>query len=126
MEKLGWLLTIIWILLFTCLIIFRLDDAVTMTLNEWGDFFAGFAAPLALLWLIVGYRLQKNELTMNTKALETQKDELSKQVNELIKQNEILQQQKSVFEKSIDATHQLASAVDNISDTYDGWRRHGT
>lgn len=124
MEKIGWILTSLWISTFGFLLFMKVDEKI-MGLNEWGDFFAGFAAPLALLWLIVGYRLQKNELTMNTEALKIQQIELSRQVDELIKQNEILQQQNSVLEKSIDATHDLARAVDDISQTYDGWRRYG-
>jgi hypothetical protein len=57
MDRLGLILTFIWIAAFGFIIFFNLKDAENMHLNEWGDFFAGFAAPLALLWLIIGYRL---------------------------------------------------------------------
>ena len=39
--------------------------------NEWGDVFAGFFAPLAFLWLVLGFRLQTEALAASTKATET-------------------------------------------------------
>lgn len=48
--------------------------------NEWGDFLAGFIAPLALLWLVVGYFQQGEELRLNTEALKAQQEELRQQV----------------------------------------------
>lgn len=30
--------------------------------NAWGDFFSGFFAPLAFLWLVLGYLQQGEEL----------------------------------------------------------------
>ena len=90
MDKLATVITLLWLLLFICLLIFNLDTLVSMRLNEWGDFLAGATAPVAFLWLIVGYRLQKNELIMNTEVLKSQQIELSNQVKELSKQNEIL------------------------------------
>ncbi len=32
-----------------------------LQLNEWGDFFAGFFAPIIFLWLVVGVYIQKSE-----------------------------------------------------------------
>lgn len=45
-------------------------------LNAWGDFIAGFSAPLAFFWLVLGYLQQGEELKNNTKALELQAHEL--------------------------------------------------
>ena len=53
-----------------------------MTLNAWGDFLAGASAPLALLWLVIGYLQQGQELRINTKALKAQQMELQLQVEE--------------------------------------------
>ena len=50
--------------------------------NEVGDFLAGTAGTLALVWLIVGYFLQREELKLNTKALHGQKSELKNQAEE--------------------------------------------
>ena len=53
-----------------------------MTLNEWGDFLAGVAAPVALLWVVIGYFQHGEEIHLNTKVLELQKEELRRQVKE--------------------------------------------
>ena len=58
------------------------DEFVRMTPNEWGDFLAGLVAPIAFLWLILGYFQQGEELRQNTKALELQQKELQNQVEE--------------------------------------------
>jgi len=50
-------------------------------LNEWGDFCAGFFAPLALFWLVLGYLQQGDELKQNTRALELQLEELKQTVD---------------------------------------------
>ena len=51
-----------------------------MTLNEWGDFFAGVVAPLAFLWLILGYLQQGEEVRSNTETLRLQQQALQQQV----------------------------------------------
>jgi hypothetical protein len=53
-----------------------------MTLNEWGDFFAGVVAPLAFLWLIIGYLQQGDEVRSNTETLQLQQRALQQQVEE--------------------------------------------
>jgi hypothetical protein len=60
-----------------------------MELNAWGDFIAGFSSLPALLWLIIAYFQQSEELRLNTKALEAQQEELRRQVVEtaLLAQN---------------------------------------
>ena len=60
----------------------NIESAREMDLNEWGDFLAGACAPLALLWLVIGYFQQGAELKLNTKALEAQQEELKRQVEE--------------------------------------------
>ena len=37
--------------------------------NEWGDWAAGIAAPLAFLWLVLGYMQQGAEISENTREL---------------------------------------------------------
>ena len=72
----------VWILGIASVIVLRIGDACTMTLNEWGDFLAGAFAPLALGWLVVGYFQHGEELRLNTKTLEAQQEELRRQVEE--------------------------------------------
>ena len=78
----GILISVIWVGVFSCIVYFNLDDARSMTLNEWGDFLAGGSAPLALLWLVIGYFQHGKELRLNTRVLETQQQELRHQVEE--------------------------------------------
>ena len=51
-------------------------------LNEWGDFIAGFSAPLAFFWLVLGYMQQGDELRHSTKALQLQAEELKNSVEQ--------------------------------------------
>lgn len=114
----GWILATVWIIVFILVISFNIESAKDMKLNEWGDLLAGFAAPLALLWIIIGYNLQKKELNYNNLILEKQQKELSRQVDELYKQNETLMKQNEVLSKSINATNDISEAIDSLSETY--------
>ena len=82
LTVLGLVLTAAWV--FTIVIVFfsKADDISTMPLNAWGDFLAGVSAPLALLWLVIGYFQHGEELRLNTRALEAQQEELRRQVEE--------------------------------------------
>lgn len=51
-------------------------------LSQWGDFFAGFFAPLAFLWLVIGYLQQGDELKQSTQALRLQAEELRNSVEQ--------------------------------------------
>jgi hypothetical protein len=51
-------------------------------LNERGDFFAGYFAPLAFLWLVIGYLQQGDELRQSTEALRLQAEELKNSVEQ--------------------------------------------
>ena len=46
-------LTVVYILVIIMFAIFDVEDMKQLKPNEWGDFFAGFFAPLAFLWLIL-------------------------------------------------------------------------
>jgi hypothetical protein len=79
----GWVTTGIW--LISCIFFLYNDwvSAAGMKFNEWGDFLAGASAPLAFLWLVIGYFQQGEELGQNTKALKQQERALKLQVDEL-------------------------------------------
>lgn len=51
-------------------------------INEWGDFIAGFSAPLAFFWLVLGYMQQGEELRHSTEALKLQAQELKNSVEQ--------------------------------------------
>jgi hypothetical protein len=59
-------------------------------LNEWGDFIAGFSAPLAFFWLVLGYMQQGEELKNNTEMLRLQAEELKHSTDALRLQAEEL------------------------------------
>ena len=75
MQRIGLVLTALWIILVGVIIYFNWKSALSLKLNEWGDFLAGITAPIAFLWLIIGYMLQSKELKMNTEALVQQAEE---------------------------------------------------
>jgi len=73
-------------------------------LNEWGDFIAGFSAPLAFFWLVLGYMQQGDELKNNTKALELQ-------ANELKLSTDALNLQAQELKNSVEQQMQLVDAA---------------
>ncbi|RSO39267.1 hypothetical protein [Acinetobacter lactucae] len=58
------------------------DPRKPMPLNEIGDFLSGVFAPLAFLFLYLGYKQQGYELKQNTKALNLQAAELKNSVEQ--------------------------------------------
>lgn len=78
-------LTGVWAVVVLILGYLKWPELVCMPPNEWGDFLAGTFSPLALLWLVAGYRQQGDELFLNTKALLMQQVEMKNQVKEFKK-----------------------------------------
>ena len=76
----GSIVTILWILLCLFIVRSKWGEAHTLKLNEWGDVFAGFVAPLAFFWFVLSFLQQSEELKQNTKALELQSEELRSSV----------------------------------------------
>ncbi len=93
--KFGWGTTALWVILWAIFLFCDWESAKIMKFNEWGDFFAGAFAPLAFLWLVIGYFQQGEELSQNTKALEQQEKALQLQVAEL--KQSVEQQNKSAL-----------------------------
>jgi hypothetical protein len=89
-EKIGIATTTIWLISIGVLVFLKWDCTKPLSLNEWGDFLAGVTAPLAFLWLIIGYMQQRQELKNNTEALLFQREEMAKQAVELKEQNKHL------------------------------------
>lgn len=82
LTLIGVVLSLAWGAFFLCLLYWKRESVLTLTLNEWGDFFAGAVAPVALFWLVLGYIQQGEELRLNTEALRAQQEELRRQVEE--------------------------------------------
>lgn len=68
----GVLGTVAWLIGGVLLLVFgkgRMFTDYPTDLNAWGDFAAGFFAPLAFLWLVLGYRQQGEELRAQAEEL---------------------------------------------------------
>lgn len=89
---LGLALTGAWLLLGTVYISANIGWSRFHTLpaDQLGNFLEGAFAPLAFLWLVIGYFLQKKELEQNTLALRAQAEEIQRQSEQAVIQSEKL------------------------------------
>lgn len=78
----GAVASIVWLGVLAYLAIRDTNALAKMTPNEWGDFLAGSFAPLAFLWLVLGYIQQGDELRLSTDALRLQAEELKNSVQQ--------------------------------------------
>lgn len=88
--RLGLVLTFAWLALGAAYVSARIGwgqvgslDAATL-----GNFLEGAFAPLAFLWLVIGYFLQQKELEQNTEALRAQATEIQRTADQAIIQSE--------------------------------------
>ncbi len=87
------------------------------SLNELGDFLAGVFAPIAFLWLILGYVQQGKQLDQNTTALEQQERALQLQIHGM---KESVQQQKelaTIQKQQFDALNKAVKPIFVIRDS---------
>lgn len=89
----GLAFTVAYLLVVCGLVALKWKAFLCLPLNELGDFFAGAFGPLALLWLVLGYFQQGEELQQNTEALRLQAQELAHSVAEQKALVEISRQQ---------------------------------
>lgn len=87
---LGLGLTLAWLLLGTAYVDQDVGwtEFLRMPAAELGNFFEGAFAPLAFLWLVIGYFLQKKELEQNTLALRAQAEEIQRTAEQAVIQSE--------------------------------------
>lgn len=78
-----------------CAIYFALvwPHIMAMKPNEFGDLLAGILGPLALLWLVLGFFQQGEELRQSVKALELQSEELRNSVEQQASLVEVTREQ---------------------------------
>lgn len=101
-QKIGWSVTGLWITLFAAyLFYFGLGKFIELPPNELGDTFAGWFAPLALFWVVLGYLQQGDELKLNTRALMLQQKELQEQSKTFKDQMEALTRQAQATEQHV-------------------------
>lgn len=108
LTRIGIALSAAWIIAALVLLYTKRATLGELSLNSWGDFCAGFVAPLAFFWLVLGYIQQGEELRLNTAALLAQQQELQNQVRETAALV-------ANAERQAAATEQLALATRNES-----------
>ena len=64
------------------------NDFFRLPVAELGSFLEGAFAPLAFLWLVIGYFLQQKELQQNTLALRAQAEEIQRTAEQAVIQTE--------------------------------------
>lgn len=69
----GLVVTTVWLLALGAFAFFKRLEFGLMPPNAWGDFFAGMFAPLALLWLVLGYMEQRALLEATREQVENEK-----------------------------------------------------
>jgi hypothetical protein len=109
----GAVVTALWLGIMVALVIAAAHDKWGLSLpgklNEWGDYSAGFFAPLAFLWLVICYRLQAQELRQSSDALKLQARELASSVEQQTQMVEVSRQQlqNSVNALNAERVHRL-------------------
>jgi ABC-type uncharacterized transport system permease subunit len=76
------LVSVVWLLIMVALVAWQFEEAKQISLPNKGDFFAGFFAPLAFLWLVVAVFIQRNELRAQIKELSASRAALEAQIDE--------------------------------------------
>lgn len=84
-TRFGFLLTFLIIVLGVCIIVFRnwVTTVLGLEPNEIGDYLAGVFAPIALVWIVLGYYQQSFELSQNTQILREQSEQAQLQTDAL-------------------------------------------
>lgn len=87
---LGLAVTLSWLLLGALYISQDIGwgNFVHLPAAELGSFLEGAFAPLAFLWLVIGYFLQQKELQQNTLALKAQAEEIHRTAEQAVIQSE--------------------------------------
>ncbi len=86
---LGLSLSIAWLLLGAIYVSSTVgwQRFVALPADELGSFLEGAFAPLAFLWLVIGYFLQQKELQQNSRALKEQAEEIHRTAEQAIIQS---------------------------------------
>tara|TARA_R110000850_G_scaffold205707_2_gene331896 strand:- start:190 stop:1083 length:894 start_codon:yes stop_codon:yes gene_type:complete len=100
--KENWLITSTGLILVTAILILVFSEKIGQAAS-FGDFIAGFAGSLALLWLVAGYRMQAKELAIQREELKLQRIALQNQASELknMSQFSAIEQVKSMIDMSL-------------------------
>lgn len=101
--------TAIWLSGVAAYVVCNWCKFISMEPNSLGDFLAGTMSPLALFWLVAGYRQQGEELNMNTQALIDQHEVMKLQRAEMAEQVKLYQQMVEQATEQAKATKIMAT-----------------
>ncbi|MBD3647483.1 MAG: hypothetical protein HUJ31_08555 [Pseudomonadales bacterium] len=89
---LGLSLTIVWLMLLSIYVSETIGwrNINRESIDIVGNFLEGAFAPLAFLWLVIGYFLQKKEITQNTAAIKMQYVEIQKTADQAVIQTQAI------------------------------------
>ncbi|MBL6690859.1 MAG: hypothetical protein ISP91_10750 [Pseudomonadales bacterium] len=92
---LGLSITVIWLLTLAIYVEHAIGwrHIYDAPIERVGNFLEGAFAPLAFLWLVIGYFLQKKELMQNTDAIKMQYVEIQKSAEQAVIQSEAVRRQ---------------------------------
>lgn len=116
-------------ILYTSVIVsIRYDDALQLIccgkLSELGDFLAGFFTPLAFLWLVIGYLLQKDEFQLQREELKRTGEALGTQVK-IMEDRVEADRQRSMPRLCLEKDHSVARDEDGDEDPDGNTDPHG-
>jgi hypothetical protein len=89
MRWFGLIVTVVWLFGGSFYIFYHegWSQFINLDPNAHGDFFAGLFAPIAFLWLVIGYLQQTAELRMQREELEMQRKETGRLADESSRQS---------------------------------------
>ncbi len=87
---LGLSVTLAWLILGAAYISLSIGwgNIAYLPADDLGSFLEGAFAPLAFLWLVIGYFLQQKELQQNTRALQAQAEEIHRSAEQAVIQSQ--------------------------------------
>jgi hypothetical protein len=92
----GLICSVAYIMLMVTYAMLNWDLVASLDPNEIGDFLAGTFAPLAFLWLVLGFKQQGDELQNSARALWLQSEELRNSVEQQRQLVEVTREQLAV------------------------------
>jgi len=81
-RYIGGGLTLLWAVLIGAYLIVKCINPLDLKPNEFGDFLAGILGPLGILWIVLGFWQQGDELRSSVDALNLQSEELKNSVEQ--------------------------------------------
>jgi hypothetical protein len=105
-------LSVAWIIVVICYLINSGEKPFSLSANEFGDFWAGALGPLGILWIVLGFWQQGEELRNSVEALSLQSEELRKSVAQ---QEALVNVTKQQAEAEFQALHEEREARKNAN-----------